>query len=143
MQIYEYKVVPAPTKGKKGPGIKGPDARFAHGLESAMNLLARDGWEYLRADILPSEERQGLTSTQTVYRSVLVFRRAIESTDAVPDVPLPSDTPEAAVAEEVIEDAKTVAEDYDSNTVSDLESENRQPPEDDIQPRDPDQPDRP
>ena len=32
---------------------------------------------YLRSDILPSVERQGLTSSQTVYRSVLVFRRDI------------------------------------------------------------------
>jgi hypothetical protein len=42
-----------------------------------MNALAAEGWDYQRSDILPSEERQGLTSTHTVYRSVLVFRRAL------------------------------------------------------------------
>ncbi len=78
MTRYIYKVIPAPSKGRKSPGVKGAEARFAHGLEEAMNEMAAEGWEYLRADILPSEERQGLTSTATVYRSVLVFRRPAE-----------------------------------------------------------------
>ena len=77
MQLYEYRVIPAPNRGEKAPGVKtGPD-RFAHALASAMNDLARDGWEYLRADTLPSEERSGLTKRTTVYHSVLVFRRAV------------------------------------------------------------------
>lgn len=76
MAHYEYKVIPAPSKGKKAPGVKGTEARFAHGLEQVMNEMGADGWEYQRSDILPSEERQGLTSSHTVYRSVLVFRRA-------------------------------------------------------------------
>ncbi|MEM7075624.1 MAG: DUF4177 domain-containing protein [Pseudomonadota bacterium] len=91
MQAFEYKIVPAPTRGKKGAGVKGPEARFAYGLEHAINTLAADGWEYLRADILPSEERQGLTSSQTIYRSVLVFRRsnAVDHT-AAQDVVTPA-----------------------------------------------------
>ncbi|HKL55628.1 MAG: DUF4177 domain-containing protein [Roseovarius sp.] len=75
--MYEYKVLPAPTKGIKAAGVKGPAQRFAHALEAAMNEVAADGWEYHRSDILPSEERQGLTSSQTIYRSVLVFRRPL------------------------------------------------------------------
>lgn len=76
-RMYEYKVLPAPTKGIKAAGVKGPAQRFAHALEAAMNEVAADGWEYHRSDILPSEERQGLTSSQTIYRSVLVFRRPL------------------------------------------------------------------
>lgn len=75
--MYEYKVLPAPTKGIKAAGVKGPAQRFAHALEAAMNEVAADGFEYHRSDILPSEERQGLTSSQTIYRSVLVFRRPL------------------------------------------------------------------
>src|SRR6056297_2059170 len=86
MARYSYKVVPAPSKGRKAAGVKGAEARFAHGLEEAINEYAAQGWEYLRADILPSEERQGLTSTATVYRSVLVFRRAVDP-DATPEHP--------------------------------------------------------
>mgnify|MGYP001804396545 FL=1 len=40
-----------------------------------MNDLAADGWEYLRADTLPAEQREGLMSKTTVYQNVLVFRR--------------------------------------------------------------------
>lgn len=80
MTRYEYKVCPAPSKGRKTAGIKGPEARFAHALELLMNDMGAEGWEYQRSDILPSEERQGLASTHTVYRSVLVFRRAIYDT---------------------------------------------------------------
>lgn len=75
--MFEYKVIPAPARGKKAAGVKGPGPRFALALEEVMNELAAEGWEYHRSDILPSEERQGLTSTHTVYRSVMVFRRAL------------------------------------------------------------------
>ena len=82
MSQFEYKVVPAPAKGLKAKGIKTPEERFANALQVVMNDMGADGWEYLRADILPSEERQGLRGSHTVYRSMLVFRRA---QDATPD----------------------------------------------------------
>ena len=50
--------------------------RFAHALEVAMNELAADGWEYLRTDTLPCEQREGLMSKTTVFQNMLVFRRA-------------------------------------------------------------------
>lgn len=75
MPRYEYKVVPAPAKGLKGKGVKGPEARFSHALQELMNGLAGYGWEYQRAETLPSIERAGLTSTTTEWRNVLVFRR--------------------------------------------------------------------
>ena len=73
---YEYKVVPAPVRGVKAKGVKTAPERFAHALQAAMNELAADGWEYLRADTLPSEQREGLMSKTTVYQNMLVFRRA-------------------------------------------------------------------
>ncbi|WP_412070680.1 DUF4177 domain-containing protein [Pseudooceanicola nanhaiensis] len=75
MMRFEYKVVPAPSRGQKAKGVKTPESRFAHALEQVMNDMAAEGWEYLRAETLPSEERSGLTSTTTTYRHVLVFRR--------------------------------------------------------------------
>ncbi|WP_082181818.1 DUF4177 domain-containing protein [Aestuariivita boseongensis] len=75
MPEFEYKVVPAPTKGAKAKGVKTPEARFAHAVETLMNELAGEGWEYVRADMLPSEERQGLTGSTTNWRNLLVFRR--------------------------------------------------------------------
>ncbi|WP_292287589.1 DUF4177 domain-containing protein [Marivita sp.] len=76
-KVFEYKVIPAPEKGVKAKGVKAPEARFALGVEKAINRLAADGWEYLRSDVLPSQERQGLTGSVTHWRTLLVFRRAI------------------------------------------------------------------
>lgn len=76
MQRYEYKVIPAPVKGEKARGVKGTPGRFAYGMTRTLNDLARDGWEYLRADTLPCEERTGLTGRTVTYQNMLVFRRA-------------------------------------------------------------------
>ncbi|MGB3246986.1 MAG: DUF4177 domain-containing protein [Sulfitobacter sp.] len=78
MPRYEYKVVPAPTKGLKAKGIRTPEARFAHTVQDLMNDLSSDGWDYLRAETLPSQERAGLTGSTTEWRNVLVFRRVRE-----------------------------------------------------------------
>lgn len=75
MTHYEYKVVPAPRRGRKGKGIKGAEARFAFAIQTLMNDYAAQGWAFVRAETLPSEERHGLASAHTVYRDVLVFRR--------------------------------------------------------------------
>lgn len=83
MSQYEYKVVPAPAKGVRARGVKGTEARFAHALTTLMNEMARDGWEYLRADTLPCEERQGLTGKSTSFQNMLVFRRAAEDRPAL------------------------------------------------------------
>lgn len=72
---YEYKVVPAPVRGLKAKGVKTAEDRFALALQSAMNEQAADGWEYLRADTLPCEQREGLMSKKTVFQNMLVFRR--------------------------------------------------------------------
>ena len=76
MSVWEYKVVPAPSKGIKGRGIKGPEGRFANALERLMNDMGANGWEYHRAEILPSVERSGLTGSTTDWRNMLVFRRS-------------------------------------------------------------------
>jgi hypothetical protein len=95
MQKYEYKVVPAPRRSQSVRGAKKPEDRFAQTLALVMNELGADGWEYLRADILPVEERRGLTSRVTVYHNLLVFRRPLE--EALPQRADPAAT-EAAPA---------------------------------------------
>ncbi|MDU8911132.1 hypothetical protein [Aestuariicoccus sp. MJ-SS9] len=76
MPHYEYKVVPAPAKGRKAKGVKGAEGRFAFAVEQLLNDMAAEGWEFQRAETLPSEERAGLTKFVTTPRSLLVFRRA-------------------------------------------------------------------
>jgi len=77
MSQYEYKVIPAPVKGLKAKGVRGHEARFANALQDVMNRMGAEGWEYQRAETLPSEERHGLTNVTTNYRNVLVFRRPL------------------------------------------------------------------
>lgn len=89
MQQFEYRVVPAPRRGEKVRGAKTTAERFAAALMSVMNDLGRDGWEYLRADTLPCEERVGLTGKSSSFQHMLVFRRplAVAEGPAVPDFP--------------------------------------------------------
>ncbi|MEQ3709790.1 MAG: DUF4177 domain-containing protein [Tateyamaria sp.] len=110
MSQWEYKVVPAPTKGTKAHGVKGPEGRFANALQSLMNDMGREGWEYQRAETLPSIERSGLTGSTTEWRNVLVFRRAM--VDAIDDFEpelLPAPTPETAVSKKPADPPMTAA----------------------------------
>lgn len=75
MKRYEYQVVPAPKKGEKAKGAKTTADRFAATLTGLMNKMGANGWEYLRADTLPCDERVGLTGSKPVFQNMLIFRR--------------------------------------------------------------------
>lgn len=91
MTQFIYKVVPAPRRGEKARGVKTTPDRFALAMTSLMNQMAAEGWEYLRADTLPCDERVGLTGLKTTFQALLVFRKPADAaTDA--------DDPPAAVA---------------------------------------------
>lgn len=75
MKRYEYQVVPAPKKGEKAKAAKTTADRFAVALTNIMNQMGMNGWDYIRADTLPCEERVGLTGTKSVFQNMLVFRR--------------------------------------------------------------------
>ncbi|WP_443112668.1 DUF4177 domain-containing protein [Dinoroseobacter sp. PD6] len=77
MEMYEYKIVPAPNTGLQKKGLKRIEDRFAAQLEQAINALAAERWEYVRTDTLPCEERAGLTSKTTRFHTLLVFRRPL------------------------------------------------------------------
>jgi hypothetical protein len=102
MSHYEYKVVPAPNKGLKVKGAKTAADRFANALETAMNTLGADGWEYQRTDTLPCEERSGLAGRVTTFQNILVFRRAIVTQEAeIAEVAPAIETAEERVAETI------------------------------------------
>jgi hypothetical protein len=109
---YEYKVVPAPLRGLKARGVKTAEDRFALALETAMNDLARDGWEYLRADTLPSEQREGLMSKTTVYQNMLVFRRTKPVAKAAAPAPaVAAPRPAPMVEKKIVAPAKPATPD--------------------------------
>ncbi len=94
MTRYEYRIVPAPVQGEKSRGVRTVEDRFALALANTVNDLARQGWEYVRCDTLPTEERTGLTKRRTVYVNLLVFRREVEAADGSgAQAPLVADKP--------------------------------------------------
>lgn len=93
MQQYEYRVLPAPEEGRRARGAKGPAERFAHQIEQVINQMAAEGWQYHRAECLPSTERRGLGRRQVVHRSLLVFCRPLPGAA----IPTPPDGPQAAL----------------------------------------------
>ncbi|SIN86295.1 hypothetical protein [Vannielia litorea] len=105
MPRYEYRVVPAPERGKKAKGAKSTAGRFAFALEELMNEMGAAGWEYQRTDTLPCQERVGLTGRQTTFQHMLVFRRELAE-EAVTDTevtallaaPRPEPAPESKPA---------------------------------------------
>lgn len=88
MSSYEYTVIPAPMRSDKTKGARTGIDRFAATLTEVLNQMARDGWDYVRAETLPAEERSGLTSRNTVYHNLLVFRRSL-----APETPLRAQQP--------------------------------------------------
>jgi hypothetical protein len=95
---FEYRVIPAPRRGERARGLRSTEDRFAYALTLLMNDLGAEGWEYVRADALPCEERVGLTGTKTTFQNVLVFRRVMAST--LVEAPRPSLRPPVAEPEE-------------------------------------------
>ncbi len=89
MPDFEYTVIPAPARGEKTRAAKTPADRYAHALTQALNGMAAQGWEYVRAETLPSEERSGLTGRATVWMNVLVFRRPLAVSVASPAAAIP------------------------------------------------------
>ena len=77
MQRFEFKVIPAPKRGEKARGVKTTEDRFAMALTTLMNQLGAEGWDYVRADALPCDERVGLTGSKTTFQNMLVFRRGL------------------------------------------------------------------
>lgn len=87
MRRYEYQVMPAPSRAPKIRGMKAAPDRFARSLTELMNEAAAEGWEYVRTDVLPLEEKAGLTrKTVTSFQNLMVFRRAVqERAEAAPE----------------------------------------------------------
>jgi hypothetical protein len=80
MSHYDYKVVPAPKRAKRVKGVKSAEELFALTLTEAINEVARQGWEYVRAEHMPAEASRGwFRSSAAEDQTVLVFRRPRET----------------------------------------------------------------
>ena len=109
MSYFDYKVVPAPQRVKKVRGITGAADLFALTLTDAINEVARQGWEYVRAETMVAEAPGGfLRKAATSEQTMLVFRRPREQLSpriaAAPDGAAPEVTPAASSSTRPIED---------------------------------------
>lgn len=112
--MYEYKVVPAPVRGEKAKGVKSTDDRFAHALQMALNEQGAEGWDYVRAETLPCEERDGIMSKTTVYKNVLVFRRAL-AVDPAPTDEILEEVEETRLIEDQSDDTSQETKEPDAD----------------------------
>lgn len=97
---FEYKVVGAPEKGQRKRGARSRSDRVAAAFEERLQAEAVDGWEYLRTDLIPVEERSSLFGRrEEVHRAVMVFRRALRR--SVPVEPH-ARTPRAEATDELV-----------------------------------------
>lgn len=80
MSRHEYRVIVAPDRPRKLRGVSGKN-RFAGTLTAVMNEMADEGWEFLRVERLPVEERRGLFSKAVTQQNLLVFRRVLSAED--------------------------------------------------------------
>ncbi len=114
MDYFEYKVIPAPRRSVRVKGAKGADGKFAATLEKMINELAAKGWQYLRAESLPTDERHGITRRKTEsYQNVLIFRRLAEMTEI--------EEPVTALLEDQSDDEDAVDDIEEDLSVSDSE----------------------
>lgn len=78
--MYEYKVIPAPRQARRSKGARTVQDRFAQTLADTINAEAGAGWEFVRAESLPVEQKKNMLSSPTEsYHSVLVFRRVAKT----------------------------------------------------------------
>lgn len=99
--------------------MKGVAGKFSNAVTLLMNEMAADGWDYIRSDTLPCEERQGLTGKTVKYHAMMMFRRAVEVEDQ--DEPLALPSPEEEI--EVEDPVDTQDESTDEMSEQDDETE--------------------
>ena len=75
--MYEYKVVPAPQRAAKAKGLKTTAERFANTLAESINAEAAGGWQFVRSETLPCEERSRLGSARVSQQVVMIFARPL------------------------------------------------------------------
>lgn len=128
MRNFEYKAIPAPNVGTKAKGVKTTEDRFALSLTEALNEMAADGWEYVRAETLPCQERKGLTGSQTTYQNTLIFRRLLASALPLTEVAAPAVAAEPEPLPEPEPEAESEPNYYDDFDEGDAPSVTAEPP---------------
>jgi hypothetical protein len=85
MPDFEFKTVAAPRRVKKVKGVKGRNESLAAMVEAIIHDESAGGWDYVRTDIFPIEEKPSWFSSHAeVHKGVMVFRRGVPGRRAEP-----------------------------------------------------------
>ncbi|MDJ1009174.1 MAG: hypothetical protein QNJ13_15270 [Paracoccaceae bacterium] len=74
MTKYEYRALPCPEQAMRARDLPKDADPFCETLATAINELAREGWDYIRAETIEVKSRRFLRRRKDV-RTFLVFRR--------------------------------------------------------------------
>ncbi len=75
MPKYEYKVVPVPTACDRRARTDRTQDLAAATIESHINGLTIEGWEYVRTDSMSLRPRSWLGLGRSARREMMIFRR--------------------------------------------------------------------
>jgi hypothetical protein len=88
MSYFEYKVVPAPTTGRRAQRrVDGLD-KYASTVSDIMTELGLEGWDFIGAEQLRERRRRFFFLVSDVERTLMVFRREVTPSDARADLHL-------------------------------------------------------
>lgn len=97
MSHFEYKVVPAPTVGRRRQRrVDGLD-KYASTISDVMTELGFDGWDFVGAEVLRERRRRFLILVCDVERTLMIFRRVAKPLERVAE---PADSQSARPATE-------------------------------------------
>jgi hypothetical protein len=75
MTEYEYRVIPAPAKPAHGRDAVGASDGFALIFAETLNDMGREGWLYVRTDVVTERHGRWPFRRWTETRELLVFQR--------------------------------------------------------------------
>ncbi|MCY4207315.1 MAG: hypothetical protein OXD29_05105 [Roseovarius sp.] len=84
MSRFEYKIIPASVNRGKAKLLKGGAEKVAVKLESEINKLGLNGWEYYRTETYPIQKSRWFSPPKIDHISILVFRREIKRAETMP-----------------------------------------------------------
>jgi hypothetical protein len=77
MTEYEYRVIPAPAKPAHGRDAVGASDGFALIFAETLNDMGREGWLYVRTDVVTERHGRWPFRRRTETRELLVFQRPL------------------------------------------------------------------
>jgi len=77
MERFEYKLIKVPQKSNRYSGLKDLNDSFALTLMDSINDVAKDGWQFLRKEVLTETKWPSFFGQRTTSHEYLIYRRQL------------------------------------------------------------------